>query len=213
MEIPKREEIQSALEMRHTKPIQEKISKAQVAVCGLGGLGSNIAIALARCGIGKLHLIDFDCVDLTNLNRQQYGIRQLGIPKPEALKAELLEINPYLEIATDWVKLTEENMKEILQEHYICEAFDSPEQKAMLTNFVLEYMPEKYLVGASGMAGYGRNNEIVTRQILPRYYLCGDGVSGLEEGRGLMAPRVMLCAAHQANQILELLIEAEEEQV
>ena len=113
--------------MRHTKPIQEKISKAQVAVCGLGGLGSNIAIALARCGIGKLHLIDFDCVDLTNLNRQQYGIRQLGIPKPEALKAELLEINPYLEIATDWVKLTEENMKEILQENYICEAFDSPE--------------------------------------------------------------------------------------
>ena len=82
--------------------------------------------------------------DLTNLNRQQYGIRQLGIPKPEALKAELLEINPYLEIATDWVKLTEENMKEILQENYICEAFDSPEQKAMLTNFVLEYMPEKY---------------------------------------------------------------------
>lgn len=136
------------------------------------------------------------------LTEQEYNVKRIAV-----------EINPYLEIATDWVKLTEENMKEILQENYICEAFDSPEQKAMLTNFVLEHMPEKYLVGASGMAGYGRNNEIVTRQILPRYYLCGDGVSGLEEGRGLMAPRVMLCAAHQANQILELLIEAGEEQV
>lgn len=208
--IPAEEEIQAALELRHTKAVQEKIGQAHVAVCGLGGLGSNIAIALARCGIGRLHLMDFDRVDLTNLNRQQYGIAQLGRPKPEALKEELLAINPYLDIRTDFVKLTEENIPELLAEDdYICEAFDVPEAKAMLTNCVLEHFPEKYLVGASGMAGFGNSNAIRTRQILPRYYLCGDGVSDIEHCGGLMAPRVMLCAAHQANKILEIIIKGE----
>lgn len=208
--IPTEAEVQEALELRHTKEIQEKIGRARVAVCGLGGLGSNIAIALARCGIGMLHLIDFDRVDLTNLNRQQYGIAQLGRPKPEALKEELLAINPYLWIETDWVKLTEENIPELLKEDpYICEAFDVPEAKAMLTNYVLTHFPDKYLVGASGMAGYGDSNSIVTRRVLPHYYLCGDGVSEVSGKGGLMAPRVMLCAAHQANQILEIIIKGE----
>lgn len=208
--FPAEEEIRAALELRHTREVQEKIGQAHVAVCGLGGLGSNIAIALARCGIGRLHLVDFDRVDLTNLNRQQYGIAQLGRPKPEALKEELLAINPYLDIRTDFVKLTEENIPELLAEDdYICEAFDVPEAKAMLTNCVLEHFPEKYLVGASGMAGFGNSNAIRTRQILPRYYLCGDGVSDIEHCGGLMAPRVMLCAAHQANKILEIIIKGE----
>lgn len=205
--VPTKEEIEAALEFRHTRAVQKKIRSAHVAVCGLGGLGSNIALALARCGVGKLHLIDFDCVDLTNLNRQQYGIGQLGRPKPEALKEELLAVNPYLNIETDWVKLTEENIPEILREDpYICEAFDVPEAKAMLTNCVLTHFPEKYLVGASGMAGYGDSNSIRTRRILSHYYLCGDGISEVSERGGLMAPRVMLCAAHQANKILEIII-------
>lgn len=208
--IPTKGEIEAALELRHTKPVQDKLRAAHVAVCGLGGLGSNIAISLARCGIGKLHLIDFDCVDLTNLNRQQYAVAQLGLPKPEALKEELLSINPYLHIETDWVRLTEENIPGLLKdEQYICEAFDMPEAKAMLTNCVLIHFPEKYLVGASGMAGYGDSNSIRTRRILSRYYLCGDGISDIEHCGGLMAPRVMLCAAHQANKILELIIKGE----
>lgn len=208
--IPSEEEIRQALELRHTKEIQEKISGAAVAVCGLGGLGSNIAFALARCGIGRLHLIDFDCVDLTNLNRQQYTIKQLGKPKTEALKEELSACNPYLRIDTDFVKISEDNIESLLKnETYICEAFDRPEQKAMLTNYVLEHFPEKYLVGASGMAGYGRSNLIQTRKIMKNYYLCGDGISEAEEYGGLMAPRVMICAAHQANQILELIITKE----
>lgn len=207
MRLPSREEIAQALELRHTKAVQEKLRKARVAVCGLGGLGSNIAVALARCGVGSLHLLDFDRVELTNLNRQQYFACQLGMPKTEALKEVLLAIHPYLDIRTDQVRLTEENAVRLLEEDlYICEAFDVPEAKAMLTNCVLERFPEKYLVGASGMAGYGDNNRIRTRRILPRYYLCGDGVSDVERDGGLMAPRVMLCAAHQANQILELII-------
>lgn len=206
--VPAKEAIQQALELRHTRKIQEKISSAGVAICGLGGLGSNIAFALARCGIGRLHLIDFDRVDLTNLNRQQYTIEQLGRPKPEALKDELLACNPYLQIDTDFVKISEKNIGDLLKnETYICEAFDVPEQKAMLTNYVLEHFPEKYLVGASGMAGYGNSNRIQTRKIMKNYYLCGDGISEAGEYGGLMAPRVMICAAHQANQIVELIID------
>ncbi len=206
--IPDRESIRAALELRHTKAVQEKIDKASVAVCGLGGLGSHIAISLARCGIGRLHLIDFDRVDLTNLNRQQYSLESLGCPKPEALREEILRFNPYVEIRTDFVRLTPENIPELLKdESYICEAFDLPEQKAMLTNCVLTRFPEKYLVGASGMAGYGDSDSIRTRRVLSHYYLCGDGVSSVENRGGLMAPRVMLCAAHQANKILELIIE------
>lgn len=204
--IPSREEVRQALVLRHGETLQQRFEKAKVAVCGLGGLGSNVAIALARCGIGGLHLIDFDRVDLSNLNRQQYRMNQIGMPKPEALKEELLEINPYLQIRTDTVRLTEENIPELLKDaDCICEAFDMPETKAMLTNCVLTCFPEKYLVGASGMAGLGDSNSIRTRRILPHYYLCGDGVSDVEQFGSLVAPRVMLCAAHQANQILEII--------
>jgi len=208
--LPSEKEMIQALELRHTKEAQEKIQKAQVAICGLGGLGSHIAFALARCGIGGLHLIDFDCVDLTNLNRQQYRVAQLGKPKPEALKEGLMEVNPYLKIRTDRVCMTEKNIPGLLKEElYICEAFDTPEAKAMLTNCVLSQLPEKYLVGASGMAGFGDSNSIRTRKILPHYYLCGDEVSDIETCGGLMAPRVMLCAAHQANKILEIIMKGE----
>ena len=205
--LPSGAEIDQALELRHTREVQEKLWVARAAVCGLGGLGSHIAVALARCGIGSLHLIDFDRVDLTNLNRQQYFLHQLGVPKPEALRQVLRAVNPYLTIRTDFVRITEENAAELLKEdEYICEAFDVPEEKAMLTNFVLEHFPEKYLVGASGMAGFGDSNRIRTRKILPHYFLCGDGDSDAEQMGGLMAPRVMLCAAHQANQILEIIL-------
>lgn len=206
--IPTEQEIREVLELRHTKTVQEKLARARVAVCGLGGLGSAISIALARCGVGHLHLIDFDCVDLSNVNRQQYALSQIGMPKPEAMAEEIRRFSPYIEIRTSHVKMTPDNAKELLSDaDYICEAFDAPEEKAMLTGLVLEQLPEKYLVGASGMAGYGSGNPIQTRKILPHYYLCGDGVSEISEGWGLMAPRVMICAAHQANTVVELIVE------
>ncbi|HBN57232.1 MAG TPA: sulfur carrier protein ThiS adenylyltransferase ThiF [Lachnospiraceae bacterium] len=201
-------EIDDALALRHTRQVQEKLKKAKAAVCGLGGLGSHIAGALARCGVGSLHLIDDDRVDLSNLNRQQYTLAQLGMPKPEALKEWLLSFNPYLKICTDCVRMTEENTGELLKDDpYICEAFDQPETKAMLTNYVLEHFPERYLVGASGMAGFGESNRIHTRRITSHYYLCGDEISGIETCGSLMAPRVMLCAAHQANKMIELILQ------
>ena len=204
--IPTKEEWNKALCERHGDNLQKKFSEAAVAVCGLGGLGSNIAIALARAGVGKLLLIDFDRVDITNLHRQQYKAGQIGMNKTEALSENLKEIAPYVELITHTIRITEENATELLKgADIICEAFDNAECKAMLTNLVLETMPEKYLVAASGMAGMGSANTIQTRKVGKRFYICGDGSSDVTEVGSLVASRVMICAAHQAHTVLRIL--------
>ncbi len=195
-----------ALEERHGKELQKKFSASTVAVCGLGGLGSNIALSLARAGIGRLILIDFDRVDISNLHRQQYKASQTGRFKTEALCENLNEIAPYIEFQTHTVRITESNIEKLLKDaDIICEAVDNAEVKAMLTNTVLEKMPDKYLVAASGMAGLGSANNIKTRRITKRFYLCGDEVSDIKDGIGLVSSRVMLCAAHQAHTVLRIL--------
>lgn len=204
--IPSREVMREALNIRHGEDLQNKISAARVAVCGLGGLGSNIAIALARAGVGHLHLIDFDRVDLTNLNRQQYAVGQLGQYKTDALQETLSLVSPYCDVTCDTIKVTEETLPDLLRnEDYICEAFDRAEAKAMLVSGVLEHFPEKYLVAASGLAGLGSANTIQTRRVSQRFYLCGDGTSDSSVGLGLVASRVLVCAAHEANMILRLI--------
>lgn len=204
--IPSREVMREALNIRHGEDLQNKISAAHVAVCGLGGLGSNIAIALARAGVGHLHLIDFDRVDLTNLNRQQYAVGQLGQYKTDALRETLSLVSPYCDVTCDTIKVTEETLPDLLRnEDYICEAFDRAEAKAMLVSGVLEHFPEKYLVAASGLAGLGSANTIQTRRVSRRFYLCGDGTSDSSVGLGLVASRVLVCAAHEANMILRLI--------
>ena len=203
--IPTKEEWNKALEERHGKELHTAFLSATVAVCGLGGLGSNIAIALARAGIGKLILIDFDRVDITNLHRQQYKASQIGMYKTDALADNLREIAPYIELETHTERITEDNAVMLLQgANIICEAFDDAECKAMLTNTVLSELPDKYLVAASGMAGMGVVNSIKTRRITSRFYLCGDETSDVSDGIGLVAPRVALCAAHQAHTVLIL---------
>jgi sulfur carrier protein ThiS adenylyltransferase len=206
MSYPSKEEILRALEERHGADIQKKFCAASVAVCGLGGLGSNIALSLARAGVGRLHLIDFDKVDISNLNRQQYTVSQLGMYKTKALSSFISEVAPYCEIVTDTVKISEDNVKQLLgDEDIICEAFDRAEEKAMLVNSVSENFADKYLVAASGMAGLGDADSIKTRKITNRFYLCGDGVSGMEDGMGLFAPRVAVCAGHMAQTVLRII--------
>ena len=206
MSYPSKEEMLRALEERHGADIQKKFCAASVAVCGLGGLGSNIALSLARAGVGRLHLIDFDKVDISNLNRQQYTVSQLGMYKTKALSSFISEVAPYCEIVTDTVKISEDNVKQLLgDEDIICEAFDRAEEKAMLVNSVSENFADKYLVAASGMAGLGDADSIKTRKITNRFYLCGDGVSGMEDGMGLFAPRVSVCAGHMAQTVLRII--------
>ena len=204
--IPSQEEWYRALEERCGAGLQRAFSSAAVAVCGRGGLGSNIAAALARAGVGKLILIDFDRVDITNLNRQQYQADQIGDLKTEALAGNLREMAPYISLELHTVRITEDNALDLLKgADIICEAFDDAKAKAMLTNIVLEAMPDKYLIAASGMAGLGSANTIRTRKITDRFYLCGDEVSDVTDGVGLIASRVMLCAAHQAHTVLRIL--------
>ena len=204
--IPSKEEMQRTLEARHGKELQAKFTGSTVAICGLGGLGSNIAVSLARAGIGRLILIDFDKVDISNLHRQQYQADQIGFYKTEALTENLKRIAPYVEIVSHSVHITEENFQELLQDaDIICEAFDDAEAKAMLVNGVLEKLHTKYLIAASGMAGLGSANSIKTRRVMERFYLCGDGVSDVADDIGLIASRVMLCAAHQAQMVLRIL--------
>ncbi|MBQ4578315.1 MAG: thiamine biosynthesis protein ThiF [Clostridia bacterium] len=204
--IPSKDEWTDALTARYGTALHKRFFSATVAVCGLGGLGSNIAVALARAGIGKLLLIDFDRVDITNLHRQQYKANQIGRYKADALAENLSEIAPYTEVKPVNAKLTEENLVRLLKAaDIVCEAFDNAEAKAMLVNGVLEQLPDCYLVAASGMAGMDTPNTIQTRKIMKRFYLCGDGVSDVTDPVGLVATRVMLCAAHQAHTVLRIL--------
>ncbi len=200
-----KEEWNSVLVQRHGADLQQKISSACIAVCGLGGLGSNVAISLARAGVGKLILIDFDKVDISNLHRQQYKVSQLGMFKTEAMKQTLSEIALYCDVKTNTVKLTEEKLSLLADCDIVCECFDNVECKATLVNGVAERYPDKCIVAASGMSGLHTGNTITTKKLGKGLYLCGDGMSDVADDGTLFAPRVMLCAAHQANTVLRII--------
>lgn len=205
--MPNQEEWNRALEERHGKILQKKLAETTVAVCGLGGLGSAISVILARMGVGKLILTDFDKVDISNLHRQQYKATQTGKYKTQALEENLKEIAPYLKTRIYTERMSEENFSRIVSDaDIVCEAFDNAEAKAELVNFVLTSMPDKCVIASSGMAGLGSANEIHTRRITDRFYLCGDEKSNVSDSMGLIASRVMLCAAHQAHVVIEILV-------
>ena len=126
--------------------------------------------------------------------------------KTVVLAENLKEIAPYVSVEIHTERITEDNALTLLRSaDVICEAFDDAECKAMLTNTVLSELPDKYLVAASGMAGLGTTNSIKTRRITSKFYLCGDETSEVSDGIGLVAPRVALCAAHQAHTVLRIL--------
>lgn len=191
---------------RNVKGIAKKLKKAKVCILGLGGLGSNVAVLLARAGIGYLKLVDFDVVEVSNLNRQQYRISHIGIKKTEAIKSIIKEINPFVEIEVLNKKVDRKNILSVVGDvEIVVEAFDVAETKAMAIEELLTN-GNKILISASGMAGLGSANEIITRKIRDNFYLIGDNYSDYEEYSGIMSTRVMLCAAHQANVVLRLIV-------
>lgn len=191
---------------RNVKGISEKLKKVKVCILGLGGLGSNVALLLARAGIGYLKLVDFDIVEASNLNRQQYRISHINMKKVEALKSIIKEINPFVEVDILDIKVSKENIHSIVGDiEIVVEAFDRAETKAMLMEELLTNT-NKIVVSASGMAGLGSANEIVTKKIKDNFYLVGDNYSDYEEYSGIMSTRVMICAAHQANMVLRLIL-------
>lgn len=208
---PDRETFHAALVARHGAARQTKFDAARVAVCGLGGLGSNIAIALARAGVGHLHLIDFDRVEPSNLNRQQYFANQVGLAKADALRDNIAAINPYCEIVAETMRITPEKIASLFSaDDIVCEAFDRADQKAMLVSGVMEAFPATPVVAASGMAGLASANAISTVRVSKRLYVCGDRVADVADGLGLYGARVLVCAAHQATMVLRLIDGIEE---
>ncbi len=206
-EIPKFEELENLMVSRHTPNVHYKLKNGKVAILGIGGLGSNIAISLARIGVGTLILADFDIVEPSNLNRQQYFISDIGKYKTEALKNNIENINPFIEVKTINKIIDSANIHEFGNVDIIIEAFDNPKYKAEIANNILTKMRDKYLISSSGMAGYYDSNIIKTRKIRDKFYICGDEINEAKEGDGLMAPRVAICANHMANLATKILIE------
>jgi sulfur carrier protein ThiS adenylyltransferase len=206
-EKPQAEELEALMVARHTPGIHRKLKDSCVGIAGVGGLGSSIAVALGRIGVGKLILVDFDVVEPSNLNRQQFFIDQIGEPKVEAMKANLNRINPYIEVVSHQVRVSPVNIPSLFSgADIIVEAFDGADQKAMLIEEFLSRFPDIPLVAASGVAGYAPSNTINTRHATRNLYLVGDGETGARPGEGLMAPRVGIAAHHQANAVLRLLL-------
>jgi sulfur carrier protein ThiS adenylyltransferase len=206
-EIPAAEDLEALLAARHTPGVHARIKSATVGIAGCGGLGSAIAVALARTGVGHLILADFDLVEPSNLNRQQYFVDQIGLPKVLALRDNLARINPYVRVTAHNERLTPENIPaRFAAVEVMVEAFDAADQKAMLAQVFLSKVPGKPLVMGSGMAGFGPSNTILTRRAAANLYLIGDGETAARPGEGLMAPRVGIAAHHQANAVLRLLL-------
>ncbi|WP_099188679.1 sulfur carrier protein ThiS adenylyltransferase ThiF [Tepidibacter mesophilus] len=210
-EQPSEEELEHLLVSRHTPNIHKKIKKSTVAIAGLGGLGSNVAVSLARIGIGKLLLFDFDVVEPSNLNRQQYFVKHIGMNKTDAIKDIIYQCNPFVDVYTKNLFIDKDNIKDLFEgAPIIVEAFDNPESKATLVNTILSKMPNKKIVAASGLAGYFSSNSITTQKIKNNLYIVGDNKSESKPGCGLMAPRVGIAANHQANMVLRLILDEEE---
>jgi sulfur carrier protein ThiS adenylyltransferase len=211
-ERPSAEEMEALLVARHTPGVHEKVRRGVVGIAGLGGLGSTVAVALARTGVGRLVLADFDVVEPSNLNRQQYSVDQIGMYKADALREVLGKVNPYVQLTTRVVFLEAGNVLDVFAGvDVIVEAFDSPAAKAMLLKAFRKHRPEVPLVTVSGLAGFGPANRIRTRRVLRNLYLVGDEETGAAPGMGLMAPRVGIAASHQANAVLRLLLGLEVE--
>ena len=202
--------LQQALHKGLTAEQSQRLQVAKVAIVGLGGLGSNVALWLARLGVGQLLLYDFDKVELSNLNRQYYFLEDVGQYKATALLRHLKAVNPYGNYHSRVVQLTEDNLAELLSEaHIVCEALDKPEAKALLVNGVLESFPDKYLVSASGLAGFASSASMQVRRVTPHFYLCGDGISDMLQ-LPLCGARVGLCAAQEALTIARIILQMED---
>ncbi len=206
-EIPTPEELEAMISARHTPGIYAKLKKARVGIAGLGGLGSYVAMALVRVGVGELVLADFDVVEPSNLGRQVYFADQIGIEKTSALAQNLLRINPYARLLLHNVMLTGENSPEIFKGcDVVVEALDKADQKTMLIEAVLGNVPEAQVIAASGLAGHGPSETIRIHRLGKNLHVVGDLESEAKPFMGLMAPRVGVAAHIQANLAIRILL-------
>ncbi len=117
------------------KKAMEKLSTSKVAVFGIGGVGSYASEALVRSGLGKIVLVDYDIIDVSNINRQIHATsKTVGQLKVDVMKDRLLEINPDLDIVVYDKCYSEENAKELLSPSYdyVVDAIDMVSAKISL---------------------------------------------------------------------------------
>jgi sulfur carrier protein ThiS adenylyltransferase len=195
--------------MRYSE-VKTHLSRFRVEIAGAGGLGSNCAVALARCGIGTLVIVDYDVIETSNLNRQYYFSNQVGLMKTVALEENIRNINREVHVIAHQKKLDRSNIAELFSGcNIIVEAFDSSEMKEMLIETVQMQMPDIPLIVGSGMAGWGKTNDIRYRKIDNSLFVCGDESTEASENMPLIAPRVGIVANMQANTVIEILMEIE----
>jgi len=189
------------------KEIKEKLKGKTVGIAGAGGLGSNCAVALARVGVGKIIIADFDTISEGNLNRQYYFNDQIGQKKVFTLADNIYFINESTEIVPVDVKLNRKNILSIFNTcDVIVEAFDLAKMKQMIIETVQTAWPDKPLVVGLGMAGWGNSNSIAMRQV-DNLYICGDETTEIAEDLPPLAPRVGMVANMQANVVIDLLLQ------
>ncbi|MGB8490623.1 MAG: sulfur carrier protein ThiS adenylyltransferase ThiF [Bacteroidales bacterium] len=187
--------------------IEKKLKRFSVGIAGAGGLGSNCAASLARCGIGTLIISDFDNVEEKNLSRQFYFRNQVGMPKTAALKENLLRIRPDLNVEIHTGRIDRKNIGEIFSGcDVIVEAFDRSDMKEMFIEQVQQNMPLVPLIVGSGMAGWGNCNRIRCRKLDDSLYVCGDESSEISDELPPLAPGVGIVANMQADVVLEILL-------
>jgi sulfur carrier protein ThiS adenylyltransferase len=205
--VPDAGEMEAQMAARHGPGILQSVKGARVGIAGCGGLGSAVAVSLTRLGVGHLLLVDFDVVEPSNLNRQQYFVDQIGLPKVEALRDNLVRMNPFVTVETREMRLTADTLVDVFRGcTVLAECFDDPVMKREMTVAVRRDLPGTPLVTVSGIAGHGPSQDIGVRRVLEDVYLVGDSVSAAGPGQGLLAPRVAVAAGHQANLILRLLL-------
>jgi sulfur carrier protein ThiS adenylyltransferase len=194
------------IDMRVDEQISSYLSRFTVGIAGCGGLGSNCAVALARVGVGRLIVADFDIVTAQNLNRQYYFQDQIGRLKVHALRENIHRINPKVVVKAFDMKLCVSDVIELYAGcDIIVEAFDKAEMKHMIIETVLTKMPGKILVVGVGMAGWGNSLAIGTRRS-DNLVICGDEVSEVSDALPVLAPRIGMVANLQANEVLDILL-------
>ena len=185
-----------------------KIQSVVVGIAGCGGLGSNCANSLVRSGFKNLVLVDFDEVEPSNLNRQFYFRDQIGKNKVEALRENLLKINPDLQMTTYCEKIEKDNILDIFKQcKIVVEALDKAEYKSLLVETLLPH--KELIVSASGLAGYGRSDEIKIHRPKRNLVIVGDLKSEASPNLPSLSPRVNIAAAKQADVVLEHILAKE----
>jgi sulfur carrier protein ThiS adenylyltransferase len=192
--------------MRITE-IKKHLSKFRIGIAGAGGLGSNCAVALARSGVGTLVIADFDTVEEINLNRQYYFSDQVGMMKTDAIRDNIKKVNSGVHVIAHQIKLDRINLCEVFSGcNIIIEAFDNTVMKEMLIETVQTKMPGVPLIVGSGMAGWGKTNDLRCRKIDETLYVCGDESSEVSDNLPVLAPRVGIVANMEANIAIEILM-------